>query len=362
MCSWANGKCAQSCVTVASRLADKKWNKKGTATQYRTARNGRCSLPDPESEVKVPALSFQVQATFLLKVIILLRVLGVAILSASENYVIIMTYMNDPEWQEYDQRRQRNYVQGHLYDPLRKGDEWYLVAMPWFKRFKRFLRFPLDDRCVNTDLHFGSNPGQIDLSPLLARDGVTLKTGLRPEVDYVLVPQGVWGILLGNYGLRDRQPILCRRVVEHEPPNGYLKVEVYPLQSEFQLKRRGDPEEGRSVTYSFSHNDTLLKVKQVMRELFGIPANSECHIWHRGSTEPAFMDVLLKNENKELRELGLYSGTMSIEYWQSGGTWEVYPSPEHQGGETPPAAFSQRPRHGTHTCTLCCIGFPTPWL
>ena len=209
-------------------------------------------------------------------------------------------------WTDY-RRYQRDFVRENLNAPLRKGDEWFLVDMAWFRRWKDFVGYDIGD--AEHARKQSPNPGRIDLSPLLAPDGVTLITGLMPFEHYVLVPLTVWAQFLQWYGLCEGQPVLRRLVAEFGLSK---KVEVYPL--EFQLRCLRD---GRSVTCSFSRNDTLFHVKQVMRGVFGIPAGIACRVWRERK--------VLKNENAELRELGLFSGTtLFIEYSQPDGTWRVY--------------------------------------
>ena len=213
-------------------------------------------------------------------------------------------------WTEY-RRYQRDFVQRNLEVPLRKGDEWFLVDMAWFRRWKDFVGYDIEEaEHENARKHLSRvpNPGRIDLSHLLAPDGVTLKSGLKP-FHYVLVPYVVWAQLLEWYGLCEGQPVLRRRVAEYGLSK---KVEVYPL--EFQLRCRRF---GRSVTCSFSRNDTLYHVKQVMRRLLGLPVGIVCRVW-REST-------VLNNEYAELRELPLFSGTtLFIEYSLPNGTWQVW--------------------------------------
>ena len=223
-----------------------------------------------------------------------------------------MANMNDAEWDDYDRQRQRDFVLERMVNPgSRPGDEYFLVPMVWFDWWKRYVRY--DIIYANFERR---HPGRIDMSPLLAPDGVTLKKGLKEDGEYELVPPTVWNELVMWYGLCEGQPIFPRRVVESWIYDGVPQVEVYPL--EFQLKRLGDHKDGWSATYSFSRIDTLLKVKQVMRKLLGVPDGVECRMWH--SRQPTSLKALRKkDESKELRQLGLNSGTILIQYWQSDG-------------------------------------------
>ena len=73
-------------------------------------------------------------------------------------------------------RQQRDFVWEHLNAPLRKGDDCYLVDMAWFRRWKDYVES--DEEDTEHPSKQSSHPGRIDLSPVLAPDGVTLKSGL----------------------------------------------------------------------------------------------------------------------------------------------------------------------------------------
>ena len=203
-------------------------------------------------------------------------------------------------------RQQRDFVREHLRAPLRKGDDCYLVEMAWFRRWKDYVEYDAED--TEHPSKQSSHPGRIDLSPLLAPDGVTLISGLAQFEHFLLVPLRVWAKLLEWYGMCEGQPVLRRRLWTGK------KMGVPSSKFEVELRSIRD---GRCVAVSFSREDSLWKVKQVMRRLFGVTANVECRIWN-GCT-------VLEEEHTELQELSLFLvPALYILCLQPDGTWQVF--------------------------------------
>ena len=273
----------------------------------------RCKTASKKPEthwdwVKLPVLSFEVQAKFLSlekSFLLILRIVDISLPFESEIYVIMANHAN---LKRTDCRRQqRDFVREHLKAPLRKGDDCYLVDMAWFRRWKDYVDYYEGD--TEHPSKQPSHPGRIDLSPLLAPDGVTLISGLAQFEHFLLVPLRVWAKLLEWYGMCEGQPVLRRRLwtgKKRGVPYASFKFEV-------ELRSQCD---GRSVAVTFSLEDSLWKVKQVMRRLFGVPANVNCRIWN-GRT-------VLEEEHTELQELILFlESPLFIQCLQPDGTWQV---------------------------------------
>ncbi len=52
----------------------------------------------------------------------------------------------------------------------------------------------------------------------------------------------------------------------------------------------------------------IAELKQVMKELFLIPENAECRVWHRYMINPY---ELLNNSSQTLQNAGLYNGQVA---------------------------------------------------
>ena len=251
-------------------------------------------------------LSFEDQAKFLSfekSVLLVLRIVGISLPFESEIYVIMASHAN-VTWTDC-RRQQRDFVWEHLNAPLRKGDDCYLVDMAWFRRWKDYVEYDVED--TEHPSKQSSHPGRIDLSPVLAPDGWTLKSGLALFEHFLLVPLRVWDKLLEWYGMCEGQPVLRHRL-------WCGKKMVPSFKFEFELRSQRD---GRSVAVSFPIEDSPWKVKQVLRRLFGVPANVECRIWN-GRT-------VLEEEHTALQELRLFlAPALFIQCLQPDGTWHVF--------------------------------------
>lgn len=77
-------------------------------------------------------------------------------------------------------------------------DSGYLVSMKWFNSFRYYL-----DSGKNEKVH----PGPVDNSSLFKKRGISirkpkLRERLHPNIDYVLVQEVVWTILIGVFGIQ----------------------------------------------------------------------------------------------------------------------------------------------------------------
>ena len=86
-----------------------------------------------------------------------------------------------------------------------------------------------------------------------------IKTEIRDhmidDLDYTVVPQEAWTLLVDAFGTTPGQEPVARKVVEHGMFVKHCKVEVYKV--EFVLSEHGNPE--KTVKKRFSKADTLCK-------------------------------------------------------------------------------------------------------
>ena len=142
-----------------------------------------------------------------------------------------------------------------------------------------------------------ANPGPIDNKPLWKEDGSDIREHMIDEMDYVLVPEEAWDMLVAEFGIEDNlggtSSAVKRKVVEHgmfvkqfkvrnplRPSVAFMllfKVEVYYI--EFQLAENSNLEEQKKK--KFSKSDTLEEIQTVMKEMFGIPALEETRLWNK---------------------------------------------------------------------------------
>ena len=100
------------------------------------------------------------------------------------------------------------------------------------------------------------------------------------ELDYALVPEEAWTVLVERFGLSEGQEAVRRKVVEHGMFVKHCKVEVYYI--EFQLAENSNLEDTRKK--KFSKSDTLEHIQTVMRTEFNISAEAEARLWNKYSS------------------------------------------------------------------------------
>ena len=83
----------------------------------------------------------------------------------------------------------------------------FLVDRHWFKQASTYLAGKT------------ANPGLIDNKPLWKEDGSDIRDHMIDEMDYVLVPEEAWDMLVAEFGLKynlaSTSPAVKRYVVEH---------------------------------------------------------------------------------------------------------------------------------------------------
>ena len=88
-----------------------------------------------------------------------------------------------------------------------------------------------------------ANPGPIDNSPLFKDDSSDIRDHMIDDLDYTLVPEESWNLLVEKFGLIQNQEPIRRKVVEHGMFVKHCKVEVYFI--EFQLAENSNLEDTR---------------------------------------------------------------------------------------------------------------------
>ena len=191
----------------------------------------------------------------------------------------------------------------------------------WYKQLKGYLGLdPGGDQFGQES----ANPGPIDNGPLFKTAGEETDNSCRDirdhmidELDYSLVPEEVWTLLVARFGLSEpvsQQPIR-RKVVEQGMFVKHCKVEVYFIQ--FQLAENSRLEETRKK--KFSKSDTLETIQSTMRAEFNIPAESEVRLWNKYSSNT--FEQLAKLDHT-VQDAGLFSGQLIIiEVKNEDGSW-----------------------------------------
>ena len=203
---------------------------------------------------------------------------------------------------------------------LVKGEAWFLVDKHWFKRAKKYLAW--DESSVNSTRNVrddSANPGPINNKPLWNENGSDIREHMIEEIDYVVVPDLAWDMLVAEFGLKDNvegtSSAVKRNVVEDGMFVKQLKVEVYLI--ELQVAENSNI--GEQKMKKFSRDDTLAEVQSVIKELFGIPALEETRLWNKYTSNTYEQ---LSRLDMTVTDAGLFSGLLVfIERKNENGFW-----------------------------------------
>ena len=96
-----------------------------------------------------------------------------------------------------------------------------MVDNHWFKQAKKYLAW--EGSLADSGGTVGdesANPGPIDNKPLWKEDGSDIREHMIDEMDYVLVPEEAWDMLVAEFGLEENlgegtSSAVKRKVVEH---------------------------------------------------------------------------------------------------------------------------------------------------
>merc|ERR1719186_318716 len=161
-----------------------------------------------------------------------------------------------------------------------------------------------------------ANPGPIDNKTLFKDDeSGEIREHMIDELDYVLVPEEGWNMLVEKFGMVEGQEAIARKVVEHGMFVKHCKVEVYYI--EFQLAENSDLE--TVVKKKFSKSDTLEHIEKLMRTEFNINEGVETRLWNKYTSNT--YEQLARLDNT-VQDAGLFSGQLIIiEQKNEDGTW-----------------------------------------
>ena len=202
--------------------------------------------------------------------------------------------------------------------PLLQGDTWCLLDKTWYKDVVKFLDTADDD------------PGPIDNTPLFKEDKSDIRDHLVHEMDYKLVPEEAWTLLVQQFGLADGEQSVKRKVIVQGMFIKQFKVEVYL--TEFNLADQSNMEE--TVRMKFSKADTLDKVMTAMKEQFDIPEDKETRLWNIYTSNTYEMLSRLDNT---IQDAGLFSGQLIIiEQMNNDGSWPRQRNFLRSGKQDPP--------------------------
>ena len=196
-----------------------------------------------------------------------------------------------------------------------KDDTWFLVESEWFGQLKKHLGL---DKPEGAEGSTNARPGPIDNGPLFKENAVEkeeIKDGLIEWLEYVPVPEEAWKALVKEFGLREGQPPISRKVIEPGKIAKHCKIEIYFMT--FQLADSAQPDE--TVKKKFSKTVSLLTIQKTMKEVFQIPDNTQTRLWIK-YPEKAY--ELLSNLDTTAQDSSLYHDqVIMIERQKSDGSW-----------------------------------------
>ena len=185
----------------------------------------------------------------------------------------------------------------------------------WYKQLKSYIGLEPGTR---TEIgEESADPGPIDNGPLFKDENPSLdiRDHMIDELDYTLLPEESWNLLVERFGLSGNQQPVRRKVVEHGMFVKHCKVEVYFI--EFQLAENSNLEDTRKK--KFSKSDTLETIQSRMRAEFDIAAEREVRLWNKYSSNT--FEQLSKLEHT-VQDAGLFSGQLIIiEVRNEDGSW-----------------------------------------
>jgi len=211
---------------------------------------------------------------------------------------------------EKDLIKLKTELQNHLEKQLIKDDVWYLVDESWMDLCKNYVGY-------DNEYWLGySNPGPINNQALFKDDySGEINDHMIEELDYVLVPEEAWSMLVKHFKIVQGQEPIARKVVEHGMFIKHCKVEVYFI--EFRLAENSDLEE--VIKKKFSKSDTLENISNWMRGEFCINEGVETRLWNKYTSNTYEQ---LARLNNTVQDAGLFSGQfIIIEQKNEDGTW-----------------------------------------
>ena len=181
----------------------------------------------------------------------------------------------------------------------------------WYKQLKDYIGLDPGGEIGQES----ANPGSIDNGPLFKDDSSDIREHMIDELDYTLVPEEAWTLLVERFGLSQNQEPIRRKVVEHGMFVKHCKVEVYFI--EFRLAENNNLEDIRKKM--FSKSDTLEHIQSTMRAEFNIAADSDVKLWHKYFSNTFEQ---LSKQDYTVQDMWISPGTLIIiEEKNLDGTW-----------------------------------------
>ncbi|RWS30757.1 hypothetical protein B4U80_07215 [Leptotrombidium deliense] len=195
---------------------------------------------------------------------------------------------------------------------MEKDEFWFLLDKKWIEECKKFVNGSDES----------ATPGPIDNSALLKSNSENgeLKERLQEDVDFVLVPEECWRILVKNFGIVSDKHEIKRQVIVQGRFSSYCMVEIYLF--ELKLCLYGFKED--NIVKSFSRVTTLATLEAEMKNLFNIDQNRDTQLWASGDLLKPFDEngTGKNNDNQALFEAGLHTGAIvTLEVRNTDGTW-----------------------------------------
>lgn len=168
-----------------------------------------------------------------------------------------------------------------LKTPLEKNQTWYLIERTWMKAFRMYVGLDESERH-----ELPKHPGPVNNAALLDNFGYDIRNGLVEGLDFVLVPELAWQMLISWYGLALGQQPIARKTIEFGTFVKHCKVEVYLI----RLNLCNNFELLKPVVFQFSAADLIQKIETVMRNIFQISSVLDVRLW--GSYASGQFDLL----------------------------------------------------------------------
>lgn len=174
--------------------------------------------------------------------------------------------------------------------PLHAGDTWYLVGRKWYRRWDAACSERRDsDPAEKTDVPVGP----IDNSDLLDQDSTPsfarLRPGINEHIDYEMLPEGGWNLLVSWYGSSD--PLFARKVIDGLSP-GQESVEFYPPIIRLLKLIEDDSVQGSGVpSFSLSVSTSLAELKAKAKTALNLGSVADVDIRFYHFPEPTDQEL-----------------------------------------------------------------------
>lgn len=147
---------------------------------------------------------------------------------------------------------------------LGAGETWYLVSFKWFKLWKDYVGYELDDNQTFSGMDMEPLNNNNLVNPSISGANPYLRADLREDYDYTLLPEQAWNLL---YEWFEGGPVLARQVIQ-EGVNKTARVEVYPLRLKIMTtKKDGTINLTSESEIVISRKATLLELKKIGCEM-----------------------------------------------------------------------------------------------